>query len=59
MEYDYLYGNAQGNSAFATPQSSMDLEWVLKPNTNYVYKLENLTDATTAIFLAKLIWYEH
>lgn len=60
LEYDYLFGadNALGGAQAASTPSEMSLEWVLKPNTSYIYKLENLGDGT-ATFLAKLMWYEH
>lgn len=54
LEYDYLSGT---NQSAAAPAGST-LEWILKPNTSYVYKLENAT-AGTATFLSKLLWYEH
>jgi hypothetical protein len=58
IDYDYLFGDKQWNSAFASSGSAMNLERILKPNTTYIYKMENLTD-WTATFLAKLMWYEH
>lgn len=53
MEYDYLSGAVMSS---ALMQRSTN-EWILKPNTNYVYKLECLS-VWTATFLSKLFWYE-
>ena len=60
LEYDYIFGadNALGGAQVSSPGAFMNLEWVLKPNTTYIYKLENLGDGT-ATFLSKLMWYEH
>ena len=58
LDYDYLFWDSQWNSSFASWQQSMNLERILKPNTTYIYKLENLT-AWTTTFLWKLMWYEH
>jgi len=57
IDMDYLFASDTNQSASAAVPQTMSMEWVLIPNTTYIYKLENLGDGT-ATFLAKLNWYE-
>lgn len=58
LDYDYLFASTTNQSASSAVPSEDRFEWVLKPNTSYIFKLENLGDGD-ATFVAKLNWYEH
>jgi len=57
IDYDYIGGSSTTGGKGAGDNSQTNDEWVLKPNTNYVFTITNNSGAESKV-LTKIIFYE-